>query len=224
MEESSVYVIEREDGRIKIGHAGDARKRRERLQTSSAERLALRFTMRFDRPGAMAVEAAAHAKLHSFRLAGEWFAVTSEVAVATVREVSSGLGLQERPEPELPVRPVGRPPSSDRKEVVTLRLRQSTLDAYKARGDDWRARMEAAIEKALEPAKPDPENPEWTTIDFAKAQGPESLPAPVRAAFPKTRAEPTRATIPPMAALSSVQLGPSSTAPGSRLKQPKAKR
>lgn len=34
----------------------------------------------------------------------------------------------------------------------------------------------------------DPENPEWTRDDFAQAKGPESLPAHVLAAFPKTAA------------------------------------
>ena len=33
----------------------------------------------------------------------------------------------------------------------------------------------------------DPENPEWTRKDFARAVGPESLPAEVLTAFPKTR-------------------------------------
>ena len=36
----------------------------------------------------------------------------------------------------------------------------------------------------------DPENPEWTAEDFARARGPESLPAHIRAAFPKTRGRP----------------------------------
>jgi uncharacterized protein (DUF4415 family) len=33
----------------------------------------------------------------------------------------------------------------------------------------------------------DPENPEWTDQDFARAVGPESLPPEVLAAFPRTR-------------------------------------
>jgi uncharacterized protein (DUF4415 family) len=33
----------------------------------------------------------------------------------------------------------------------------------------------------------DDENPEWTEADFARAEGPESLPSEVLAAFPKTR-------------------------------------
>jgi uncharacterized protein (DUF4415 family) len=38
--------------------------------------------------------------------------------------------------------------------------------------------------------KPDAENSEWTAADFAKAQGPESLPEHILAAFPKTRGRP----------------------------------
>ncbi|RZJ93643.1 MAG: hypothetical protein EON88_14325 [Brevundimonas sp.] len=33
----------------------------------------------------------------------------------------------------------------------------------------------------------DPDNPEWTAADFARALGPESLSAAELAAFPKTR-------------------------------------
>ncbi len=34
----------------------------------------------------------------------------------------------------------------------------------------------------------DPDNPEWTEEDFARAKGPESLPPEVLAAFPNTLA------------------------------------
>ena len=34
----------------------------------------------------------------------------------------------------------------------------------------------------------DPDNPEWTEEDFARAKGPESLPPELLAAFPKTKA------------------------------------
>ena len=33
----------------------------------------------------------------------------------------------------------------------------------------------------------DPDNPEWTEADFARAKGPASLPAEVLAAFPRTQ-------------------------------------
>jgi len=35
----------------------------------------------------------------------------------------------------------------------------------------------------------DPENPEWTDSDFARAKGPESLPTHILEAFPKTAAK-----------------------------------
>jgi len=39
-----------------------------------------------------------------------------------------------------------------------------------------------------EPMLDDPDNPEWTEEDFARAKGPESLPPEVLAAFPNTLA------------------------------------
>jgi len=44
----------------------------------------------------------------------------------------------------------GRPRSGDPKQVVTLRLRESLVQRYKAQGDDWRARMETILIEALE--------------------------------------------------------------------------
>lgn len=46
----------------------------------------------------------------------------------------------------------------------------------------------------------DPDNPEWTEADFARAVGPESLPPEVLAAFPRTKvrgpqASPTKTPI-----------------------------
>jgi uncharacterized protein (DUF4415 family) len=43
----------------------------------------------------------------------------------------------------------GRPKSGDPKQVVTLRLRESLIQRYKAQGDNWRANMEAILVKAL---------------------------------------------------------------------------
>ena len=42
----------------------------------------------------------------------------------------------------------GRPKLSDAKQVVTLRLEPSLIEAYKHEGEDWRARMADAIRKA----------------------------------------------------------------------------
>jgi len=40
-----------------------------------------------------------------------------------------------------------------------------------------------------EPDLTDPDNPEWTAEDFARAKGPESLPPQILAAFPRTLAK-----------------------------------
>lgn len=42
----------------------------------------------------------------------------------------------------------GRPRLEAPKQAVTLRVSPETLDRFKARGDDWRSRMAAALDKA----------------------------------------------------------------------------
>jgi uncharacterized protein (DUF4415 family) len=44
----------------------------------------------------------------------------------------------------------------------------------------------AWLDEQPEPDLTDPDNPEWTAEDFARAKGPESLPPEVLAAFPET--------------------------------------
>lgn len=68
----------------------------------------------------------------------EW---TDEVFSAAVR-------LEDLPG-SLQAKLRGRPRSGDPKQVVTLRLRESLIQRYKAQGDDWRAKMETILIKAL---------------------------------------------------------------------------
>ncbi len=42
----------------------------------------------------------------------------------------------------------GRPKIENPKEAVTLRLSPDTIEKFKATGDDWRARMAKALERA----------------------------------------------------------------------------
>ncbi|MBN8971174.1 MAG: BrnA antitoxin family protein [Rhizobiales bacterium] len=42
----------------------------------------------------------------------------------------------------------GRPKSENPREAVTLRLSPDTIEKFKATGDDWRARMAKALERA----------------------------------------------------------------------------
>ena len=55
------------------------------------------------------------------------------------------------------------------------------------------AAIEARMKDLPEPDLTDPDNPEWTEADFARAQGPESLSPEVLAAFPRTRGRPVKA-------------------------------
>ena len=49
------------------------------------------------------------------------------------------------------------------------------------------ADIEARLKALPEPDLTDPDNPEWTAEDFARARGPESLSPAELAAFPNTR-------------------------------------
>lgn len=42
----------------------------------------------------------------------------------------------------------GRPKVENPREAVTLRLSPDTVEKFKAKGDDWRARMARALERA----------------------------------------------------------------------------
>lgn len=47
--------------------------------------------------------------------------------------------------------------------------------------------IEARLRQLPDPDLTDPDNPEWTEADFARARGPESLSAAELAAFPNTK-------------------------------------
>ena len=47
--------------------------------------------------------------------------------------------------------------------------------------------IDPALDDLPEPDLTDPDNPEWTAEDFARAERPESLPPEVLAAFPNTK-------------------------------------
>lgn len=44
---------------------------------------------------------------------------------------------------------VGRPPSADPKQQVTLRLDRAVLDAFRATGPGWQSRINAELRKVL---------------------------------------------------------------------------
>ncbi len=87
-----VYVVEG-NGAVKIGVTGDLQARMAQLQTGSPYPLHLAYST----PvwgDAYAVEAEAHAMLGRHRLAGEWFGVPADVAVAAVSGAAYRIGSE----------------------------------------------------------------------------------------------------------------------------------
>jgi len=92
-----VYIVEG-NGAVKIGVTGDLQARLAQLQTGSPYPLRLAYST----PvwgDAYAVEAEAHAMLDRHRLAGEWFGVPADVAVAAVNGAAFRLAPSNMPEP-----------------------------------------------------------------------------------------------------------------------------
>lgn len=87
-----VYVIKGEHGRVKIGSSINPEKRCAELQTGSPVRLWIEHTAAI-LGSALPVELEAHAMLDRYRLNGEWFAVSVEVAVATIAAAAHGLRI-----------------------------------------------------------------------------------------------------------------------------------
>lgn len=84
-ERQRVYVVGAVGHPTKIGIAKDVDTRLAALNTSSAVRLRAYFHIEVD--DARATEAAAHHALADYRLNGEWFDVTPELAIETVKRL-----------------------------------------------------------------------------------------------------------------------------------------
>lgn len=88
-----VYVIRKTiSGHVKIGIGADPRERLRNLQTGSSEPLEIVYTCAVRSNNGNSVEFAAHDILGKFRLTGEWFDTTPEVAVAAIAAASHRLG------------------------------------------------------------------------------------------------------------------------------------
>ncbi|MCJ2084597.1 GIY-YIG nuclease family protein [Methylobacterium sp. E-005] len=85
-----VYVIKGEHGRVKIGSSINPEQRCAELQTGSPVQLWVEHVAATLGP-ALPVELEAHAMLDRYRLNGEWFAVSVEVAVATIAAAAHSL-------------------------------------------------------------------------------------------------------------------------------------
>jgi hypothetical protein len=117
---AKVYVIACE-GRVKIGRSANPEMRRRGLQSSTPALLTL-VHVTDERDDSSYVETTAHHLLAAKRLAGEWFDVTQEEAIAAVREA---MALIDAPKKPKIAKPVIRKPYSPRWAVKTRTIRTS---------------------------------------------------------------------------------------------------
>ena len=99
---SFVYVIKDENGVCKVGVSTDPQTRIADLQTGSPQWLNFEYIAMTDSDG-FDVESEAHAILDKYRRAGEWFAVSPDMAVAALNAAAHRLGrtLTQVPEARL---------------------------------------------------------------------------------------------------------------------------
>lgn len=89
---SFVYCIQNAAGEIKIGRSGDPERRRRDLQVSSASPLRLVWSRKVAANLVAGVERRAHALLIDYRLGGEWFSATPELALELLELAIKGQG------------------------------------------------------------------------------------------------------------------------------------
>jgi hypothetical protein len=100
-----VYVIAGTHGLVKVGISTDPVARLATLQTGSPDRLRIAFTA----PGygnAFTIEQEAHVILAQHRVAGEWFNVTPDLAIAAIFGAADRTGCSIS---EAPAQPIGNP-------------------------------------------------------------------------------------------------------------------
>jgi hypothetical protein len=88
---SFIYVIQADDGLIKVGISSNPSARLAQLQTSTPSRLSLAYIGAL-RCNGYAVEAEAHRRLADYRRSGEWFNCPVDIAVAAIGAAAYRLG------------------------------------------------------------------------------------------------------------------------------------
>ena len=100
-----VYVIRKAiSGHVKIGIAADPTERLRTLQTGSSEPLEIVYACAVQSNNGVSVELATHDILQKYRLTGEWFEVSPEIAVAAIAAASHRLN---DPIVQIPVNRIG---------------------------------------------------------------------------------------------------------------------
>lgn len=86
-----VYVVSSPNGYVKIGRANEAHERFYMVQCNSPLELTLSYVC--EAPNADQIEKSVHIALAAYRRHGEWFEVSSAVAIEALRQAMFALGL-----------------------------------------------------------------------------------------------------------------------------------
>jgi hypothetical protein len=151
-----VYVADRPDGAIKIGHSKSPLNRIKQIGFDRDEQVRLLLTS-LPMANAPAVEVQAHWLLRGVHLGGEWFNTTHEVAIETISKAIEMVSAGEPP----PQRINCATPFGQTKDVrIQIVMAPSEVEAL----DEWRAKNKVwsrsdAIRQAVNamvsaPAKP----------------------------------------------------------------------
>lgn len=93
----SIYVIKSAAGPVKIGISVNVKLRFRALQNQSSVLLSLPFIAKCSSIYAETVEATVHQILQSYRWNGEWFDVSVEKAIDTIKEAAERVGCELTP-------------------------------------------------------------------------------------------------------------------------------
>lgn len=136
----NVYVIEADNGHVKIGISRNPQNRLAQLQTATSLQLSLAHVEQTER--ASELEQATHTVLASKRLIGEWFNASVAEAVRTIKDCLATLPprqrlstKKERPDSIDIEEPVSTAPISNFQlsiEIDTTELEQATTAFFKA--------------------------------------------------------------------------------------------
>ena len=84
METSFIYLIESDQGHVKIGYSQDPESRLSQLQTAHGKPLVLKYTREIDQTNTVTMERIIHEQLKQYRMSGEWFDISADLARAEI--------------------------------------------------------------------------------------------------------------------------------------------
>lgn len=84
MKTSFIYLIESDQGHVKIGYSQDPTARLAQLQTAHGKPLVLKYTREISEANTATMERIIHDQLKQYRLSGEWFDIASDIAQSEI--------------------------------------------------------------------------------------------------------------------------------------------